>query len=313
MLQRSGHFSEGTPGVTIERACTVQDLRSAYELVHEVFVERGYCTATDHGIRLRFFEATAAMATFVAKFQGRVVGVLSVVGEDPEQGLPSDKAFRPELDKLRRSCPGATLCEWSNQVVAKDLRKTNVPTALMRCAAAHVIKAGYSHSIISVSAVHEGFYDLLGFKQVGSVRSYSAHIHDPVVALCLPSSLYLGPNPNENELANFVRQFMATDNPFLAQMDSWDAEFRHFFCDPVTLRRLFVEKSNFLRTCEFESQTALMQRWGAQTFRQVMESTVVESILAWTRTTCEILRSKAKLTRRSGATLQRIGKARTAP
>jgi hypothetical protein len=291
LLKRFGLFADATPGVEIVRACSVEDLRAAYALVHEIFVERGYCKPKEYGMRLRVFEATAGMATFIAKSKNRVVGVLSVVEHTPDCGLPSERAFKPELDALRSQYREDTFCEWSNQVVASDFRKTNVSTELMRCAAAHVIKAGYDHSIISVSAVHGGFYELLGFKQIGPKRSYSKEIDDPVVAFHLPSTLYLAPNGQEDELAGFVRCFMATENPYLSKVETWATKARMLFTDSASLQKLFGRNSNFLRSCELDAQTALVHQWGPQIFTRVVGSTLPSCIFAWASTVYDVIAS----------------------
>jgi hypothetical protein len=67
MLQRSGLFADGTPGIVIERARTADEFKAAYRLLHDIYVERGYCREKDWGMRLRIYEATAHMATFIAK------------------------------------------------------------------------------------------------------------------------------------------------------------------------------------------------------------------------------------------------------
>lgn len=293
LLRRCGLFAEKTPGIEITRACNAEELRAAYELVHEIFVERGYCKPEEYGMRLRVFEGLE-MATFIAKSGGRIVGVLSVVGHSADCGLPSDRAFKAELDALRSSLPDARFCEWSNQVVASEFRKTNVPTELMRCAAAHVIKAGYSHSIISVSAVHTPFYELLGFKQIGPKRSYSADLEDPVIPLCLSSRLYLAPAGQEDELAGFVRRFMAAENPHLPEIDAWNSAARRLFTDLAALQRLFGQNSRFLRCCALDAQTALIHQWGPHVFSRVVGNTATSCILAWLSTGFEMAKTAAK-------------------
>jgi len=61
-------------------------------------VERGYIKPTECGMRVRCFEALPETATFVAHVKGEIAGVLSVVGDTPEFGLPADRAFKGEID-----------------------------------------------------------------------------------------------------------------------------------------------------------------------------------------------------------------------
>ena len=103
LLKRMGLFGENLNGCTIERACSADDLRQAYRLVHDVFLGRGFIDADPSRMRVRIYETTPETATFVAKVGTRVVAVLSVVEDTPELGLPSDCAFKPELDAFRRA------------------------------------------------------------------------------------------------------------------------------------------------------------------------------------------------------------------
>ena len=264
LLKRSGLFGGDTKGATIERACGADDLVAAYRLVHDVYLGTGYIKAEPSGMRLRIFETTSETATFVAKVDGRVVGVLSIVGDSPELGLPSDSAFKPELDALRKT--GARLCEATNQAVADEYRKTAVPTELMRCAVAHMTKAGYDEAIATVSPNHNGFYDLLKFRLVGSERSYSTKLHDPVVALSMNIAQYREVPGELNAAEQFVYDFMAAGNTFLNRVVIWAKQARQQFLNPELLERLFVSERNFLSECTRTELNILNRRWGQELF-----------------------------------------------
>ncbi|MCD4699863.1 MAG: hypothetical protein K8R91_04750, partial [Phycisphaerae bacterium] len=79
LLKRTGLFGTDTTGADITRASSLEDLRDAYSLVHDVFIEQGYINHLPGGMRIRPFEALSKTATFVAKVEGRVVGVQSLV------------------------------------------------------------------------------------------------------------------------------------------------------------------------------------------------------------------------------------------
>src|SRR5690606_29396812 len=110
------------------------------------------------------FETLAESATFVARKDGEVIGVLSMVGDTPGFGLPSDHVFGAELDALRAA--GGRLCELTNQAIAEEYRQSAIASELMRCALAHGVKAGYDEAIATVSPSHNAFYGMLGFRQV---------------------------------------------------------------------------------------------------------------------------------------------------
>lgn len=267
LLQRTGLFGTDTRGASIERAYTLDDLREAYRLVHQVYLGTGYLHPEPSGMRLRIYETTSETATFVAKKDGRVVGVLSVVGDSSDLGLPSDTAFKVELNQLRGR--GSRLCEVTNQAVDEGYRKSAIPTELMRCAIAHAVKAGYHTGIVSVSPSHQGFYDLMGFRQLGSERSYSEKIHDPVVALSMDINQWRQPATSTSAAEQFMHHFAAVANPFLAQVSDWAKQAVRHFLNPELLEQLFVADRNFLSECSPAELSILQRRWGQELFGAV--------------------------------------------
>lgn len=270
-LQRSGLFGGDTKGAVIERALTLEDLRHAYRLVHHVYLGTGFLNPEPAGLRLRIYETTSETATFVAKKDGEVVGVLSVVGDSTDLGLPSNAAFKAELDALRAT--GARLCEVTNQAVAEEYRKSGVATELMRCAIAHMMKSGYHFAVASVSPSHNGFYDLMGFRRFGSQRSYSQKLHDPVVALCLNIDRYRQPPAGLTEVEKFLHHLATEVNPFLDQVEGWSRKAVRNFLNPELLEQLFVADRNFLGECTPAELMILQRRWGQELFGAVTGTT----------------------------------------
>ncbi len=267
MLKRAGLFGQDLKGATIERACGVDDLRKAYRLVHDVYLGTGFIDPEPSGMRLRIFETTSETATFVAKVDDRVVGVLSVVTDSEDLGLPSDCAFKTELDELRAT--GARLCEVTNQAVAEEYRRSAVPTELMRCAIARAMQAGCHEAVAAVSPSHNGFYDLLGFRQTGSQRSYSRKIDDPVILLSLEVAQYQQPRPALSTIAQFMYDFLCEGNHFISRVTDWAKEARKHFANPAVLHELFVCERNFLGECSPAELEILQGRWGEALFDAV--------------------------------------------
>ncbi len=270
LLKRAGLFCEGTGGARIGRAATLEDLRKAYRLVHDVYLGTGYIHPEPAGMRIRIFETSSNTATFVAKANGQVVGVLSIVGDSPESGLPSDSAFKPELDALRAK--KKRLCEATNQAVAEAYRKSAVPTELMRCAVAHMTNAGYDEAIATVSPSHNGFYELLGFREIGGQRSYSGKIHDPVVALSMDVNQYRRPPMGTGEVERFIHSFLAAENHYLVYVNEWDKHAQRQFLNVDLLQQLFVRERNFIEECSPAELQVLHRRWGRELFSAVTGS-----------------------------------------
>lgn len=266
-LQQAGLFGKNTLGATIKRACTADQLLQAYRLVNDVFQETGYLKPEPSGLRLRIFETSSETATFIAEKAGVVVGVLSVVGDSPDLGLPSDAAFKPELDALRAK--GRRLCEITNQAVAPAYRKSAVPTELMRCALAHELEAGYEDSVATVSPSHHGFYELLGFDPLGNERSYSTKLYDPVIALRMGLDRFRQQPEGLNGAARFLHHFATKGNKFLSRVTGWGRRARRHFLNADLLEELFVRERNFLGECTAEELQILQHRWGQEMFQAV--------------------------------------------
>ena len=275
LLKRSGLFGDDTKGGEISRASNIHDLRGAYKLVHDVYLGTGFIEPEKAGMRLRIFETTPEMATFVAKVGDRVVGVLSILADTPELGLPSDAAFRVELDGLRAS--GQRIFEITNQAVAKDFRKSAVPTELMRCAMAHATVRGCDEIVATVSPSHGSFYELLGFREIGSERTYSEKLHDPVVTLGMKVDQYRFPQGGLNETEQFMHRFLAAENHYLPLVEGWDAEARKNFLDADLLLHLFGKERNFISECNEAELSVLHRRWGSELFAKVTTDLFVPS------------------------------------
>ncbi len=268
LLKRSGLFGSNTRGVVIQRATTLDELRQAYRLVHDTFVETGYILPHQSGLRIRIFEAIPEMATFVAKVGERVVGVLSLLCDSPDLRLPADTVYRIELDELRAT--GARLCEVTNQAIAPEFRKSSVTTELMRCVMAHALAEGYDEGIVVVSPSHVPFYRLLGFRNVGCIRSYSSEVHDPVGALSVALDQYRNPYWVIDDVDKFIWDFMAGRNPYHEQVRDWNSDAQQRFLVADLLREFFMVEGQLLDRCSQRQIVALLHRWGWPLFDEVI-------------------------------------------
>jgi ribosomal protein S18 acetylase RimI-like enzyme len=247
------------------------ELRAAYALVHDVFVGTGYIHPEAGGIRLRIFEACPETATFIAKKEGEVVGVLSVVLDSHELGLPSDAAFKVELDSLRKT--GARLCEVTNQAVAKEYRRSALLTELMRCAIAYMLNAGCDRAIATVSPNHSGFYQFVGFDQLGAERSYSKKLHDPVVALCGDLSLLKKARSSfATQAEEYVYNFMTRAHRFRGDAAERSRRAKQHFLSAELLEGLLLGGRNFFTECSLSELLHLRSSWGRELFDLVWET-----------------------------------------
>ena len=223
MLKRCGLFGNDTRGAVVTRACRWAELAAAYRLVHDAFVEKQYMLPRSSGTRVRPFETDRRTATFVAMADGEVVGVQSLVVDSDDLGLPSGHVFPVEIGSLWD--PGRLVCEATNEAVAPAFRRSAVPTELMRCLYAHAVRLGCNELITTVSPGHKAFYEYMGFEQIGSERSFSTEVDDPVVLMCwhldTVEERYGQVDPAEDTLAGFLKRFYITGNRYVEHIDGW--------------------------------------------------------------------------------------------
>lgn len=273
LLKRLGLFGGDTRGAMIQRAIDFDDLHGAYALVHDVFVELGYILPRESGLRVRVYEALPETATFIAKAADLVVGVQSLVVDTDPFGLPSDEAFGVELGELRVG--GRRLCEATNEAIAPEFRKSGIPTELMRCCFAHALSVGCNELITTVSPGHAKFYELLGFRPISPVRSYSAEIDDPVVVVSMDldrlSARVAAIDDEAGDDEAFLKQYYLDGNPYHRSVAAWAKAAAAFFNDPAGLGELFIDHAGPLAGCSEQALEAIRRHWGDEVYDGVWD------------------------------------------
>jgi len=282
LLKRMGMSAEGDTSVIVRRAITGHELERAYELVHQVFVEKGYIHPEMKGIRIRPFEALPEMATFVAQTEGEVVGVMSIVPDSPDFGLPSDHAFAAELDAFRLR--GRRVCEISNLAVDPAYWRSNVFPELTRACFAHALAWGCDDMFIAISPGHAQFFeDVLQFSHAGDARNYAAGKDDIVEGKCMDlRTIERRAMDVDRQLGDqaFLHRHYFTNNPYHACVGPWARIARQAFLKPETLRALFIERTGLLEHCSPEQRDGLCHRWGTLVFDAVYHEASVSLALA---------------------------------
>ena len=271
-FRRMGLFDNKADGFVVERAIGLEDYWQAYSLVHDCYVQRGYIEPCRDGARIRLFEAIPEMATFVAKVDDSVVAVTSVLMDSPELGLPSDKAFGPEIDKLRRA--GRRVCEITNLAVHPDHRCRNVFSELTRCCLAHAMAIGYDDMFIAISPEHARFFkEVLLFEPWGDKRDYSDTVEDVVVGMKLDLRTVKARTMETDVILGqeaFLQDFYFVRNKFHECVRRWAVRAVGTFKDIELLRELFVTRTDLFSRLSFKEAAAIQSRWGEDTFRKVL-------------------------------------------
>ncbi|MFT5387857.1 MAG: hypothetical protein ACI9E5_000992 [Candidatus Omnitrophota bacterium] len=103
--------------LTIKVAETKEELKAAYKIIHDSYVEIGYMDPHRSKMRLSFYNMLPHTSTLVALWQGEVVGTMSIVLDSPV-GLPIDADF--DTTHIRKS--SFRLCEIIGLSIKKEFR-----------------------------------------------------------------------------------------------------------------------------------------------------------------------------------------------
>ena len=269
LLKKSGMFDTQDTGITIERATSAQELKEAYSLVHDVYEEQGYILEQHGRVRVRAFEASPDTATFVARKDGKVIAVSSLVIDSPDLGLPSDHVFGDAIDLLRD--PSQQVCEVTNLVVHPDYRNSPLFVQITRVCFTHALVNGCANMFIAISPGHAKFFrEIFRFDDWGGQRSYSDEVEDIVegmrlnVANC--QDLFTSFDRMVGQEHAFLCSFYLDSNPFIDQIEGWTTAAEKPFRNPLVLRDLFILTSRLLLDCPDEELDAIESRWGSDVF-----------------------------------------------
>jgi hypothetical protein len=211
-------------GVTLQRAFSFKDLRTAYTLCYRIFLANQYLEPNFMGMRLREWELRPEAATFVARAGRRIVGVSSLAADLPGTGLPSEWLFADELALVRRT-PGS-IAEVCNGAVANEFRNSSIPFEMVRCLLATAWKTGIRTMFAVANRAHRAFYELCYAVKIGDEKSYSDRFYDPVVLMlvdCDDLYAFLSSPESDNDTADgFLRRYLLLENPYVPLAAGWD-------------------------------------------------------------------------------------------
>jgi hypothetical protein len=271
LFRRMGMFGVDDRTIVVRRAVTLEDLSAAYALVHDVFVDKGYIDPRPGRIRVRAFEALPRMATFVAERDGMLAGVMSIVPDSADLGLPSDQGFHQELDRLRDE--RRRICEITNLAVRPEYRRSNAFPELTRACFAQALAWDQDDIFIAISPGHAPFFEeILQFDPWGDERSYSADKDDIVQGKRMDlRQIAERWRETDRRLGGdaFLHDYYYDRNPYHGYIPPWAVVARRLFLSAESLRHLFVERSGLLESCTEEEREAIRRRWGDALFDAV--------------------------------------------
>lgn len=105
-------------GIEYKVASTTDEIKKAYALVYENYIEKKFCNLDIHKMRIFLFDSLLTTRTFIAKEGEEVIATATLVF-DSSIGLPSDGIYKDRLDQLRNT--GKSICEISKLSTKRDL------------------------------------------------------------------------------------------------------------------------------------------------------------------------------------------------
>lgn len=106
--------------LVLKIADTKEELEACFRLLHDAYVGAGYMKPDPSGMRATIYHALPTTTTLCAKFDGKVVGTLSLIRESTF-GFPLQSVF--DLHDIRAR--GGRIAEASALAVHPDFRKTS--------------------------------------------------------------------------------------------------------------------------------------------------------------------------------------------
>lgn len=149
--------------LVLKIAETRDELEECFSLLHDAYVESGFMKPDPSGMRVTIYHALPTTTTLCAKYDGQVVGTISLIRESA-LGVPLQKIF--DLSKVREK--EGQVAEVSALAVHRDFRKTggSILFPLMKFMYEYCTTFfDTRHLVIAVNPSHIEMYESLLFFQ----------------------------------------------------------------------------------------------------------------------------------------------------
>lgn len=170
------------PEIDVYIATQRHELASAYQLVYESYLTRGYVAPHASQMVYRVVNGLPSSRTAVAvDRQQRVIGTVTIVG-DNTLGLPMEAIYPEEVQALRAQ--GRSVAETSGLAVQMGRKQSSaVVFALTRFAVQYMCWRGYHDMLFTINPRHRRFYErLIGATPIGGCRPHEIVQGNPALA-----------------------------------------------------------------------------------------------------------------------------------
>ena len=276
-IYRSFVDCDSTPSSRLELkiAETQAELEACFALLHDAYVESGFMRPDPSGLRVTIYHALPTTTTLCAKWDGQVVGTISLIRESVF-GFPLQKVF--DLSGVRQK--GGNLAEVSALAVHRAFRKTGGTILFPLMKFMYEYATTYfdtRHLLIAVNPNRIELYEsLLFFDRLTAnvVENYDFANGAPAVGATLDLSLapdvmaraYGGKPPRKNLFDYFIR----------VRLPNLNLPSRRYFVtnDPVLtpdlLDHFFNKRTNGFADLEQRKQALLHSIYDLPAYRAVL-------------------------------------------
>lgn len=189
LLRRTAGFDSSLlEGLSIEVVNTTAGYATAFGLLHDAYVERGWIPPQRSGLWLTPHHALARTTVLLIQRNGVALGTASIIEDSPAR-LPMDRTFPSEMEALRASC--ARLAEVGAFALVPQARRSGLAIALLLTTwryAQH--RLGVTDIVCAVDAhigdLYEAVFHLRPFTPVQSYQGFldaTIQADDPAVGL----------------------------------------------------------------------------------------------------------------------------------
>jgi len=176
-------------------ARTRNELEQGFGLVYSEYKRKGYIPkGFKSKLRISLYNALPSTTTFVAMQNKRVVASVTLIPDSP-LGIPMDKLYKKEVDKLRKQkCKVAEASQLSidTRLFGKgffsmfNFNKLIFIFRLFKLVLDHALRVdGITDFCIAINPKQQYLYKFLGFQQIGPLRYYGLVNRAPAIAFRL--------------------------------------------------------------------------------------------------------------------------------
>jgi hypothetical protein len=180
-IDKSGGLKIKGSQIAFKVAETIDEKESAYRLVYEEYVKRGFVSPSNEQIFTSIYQLLPNTTTYVGKINEEVILTLTAIADSPIK-LPMDDLFPDLLDKLRND--KRQLAEFNILAVKTDVfkhgsfavkyrNKMASLFSLFRLSARHMIRThAVTDIVICVPPFYDKLYQYLCFETIGEPRRH---------------------------------------------------------------------------------------------------------------------------------------------